>query len=77
MDDKLTAKTAKFMSLENLYVYGTICTIIHNDNFSSWIFTKNNTIWHRERINGYNELFSYILPSNFTLSTALHQSEFE
>ena len=22
MDDKLTAKTAKFMSLENLYVYG-------------------------------------------------------
>ena len=23
MDDKLTAKTAKFMSLENLYVYGS------------------------------------------------------
>ena len=28
MDDKLTAKTAKFTSLENLYVYGIEHTIL-------------------------------------------------
>ena len=34
MDDKLTAKTAKFTSLENLYVYGSsfVALVFHSLN---------------------------------------------
>ena len=33
MDDKLTAKTAKFTSLENLYVYGMYKALPHSIQF--------------------------------------------
>ena len=32
MDDKLTAKTAKFTSLENLYVYGKLYVSLYTRN---------------------------------------------
>ena len=34
MDDKLTAKTAKFTSLENLYVYGRCDVFTHNQQYN-------------------------------------------
>ena len=40
MDDKLTAKTAKFTSLENLYLYG-ISVYMHCLNYSVIIINQS------------------------------------
>ena len=42
MDDKLTAKTAKFTSLENLYVYGIFKDLLFEGHPNPWLWFGYN-----------------------------------